>query len=93
VADGTGPGHPSDRSRIGSPPAFANVLKKFFTDWFGYENNLATSSLRKAETIHDTQTDLRTILSRARGTILQDLAGGLSLVILLLVGLNLPGFV
>ncbi len=42
---------------------------------------------------HDTQTDLRTILSRARGTIVQDLAGGLSLVVLLIVGLNLPGFV
>jgi hypothetical protein len=41
----------------------------------------------------DTHTDLRTILSRARGTILQDFAGGLSLVILLIVGLNLPAFV
>lgn len=37
--------------------------------------------------------DLKDSLSRSTATIAQDLAGGAALMVILLVGLHLPGFV
>jgi hypothetical protein len=41
----------------------------------------------------DHPTDLRSVLSRASGTIIQDMAGGVALVVMLVVGLNLSALV
>lgn len=39
------------------------------------------------------QTDLKSVLLRARGTLAQDAAGLISLVLMLIVGLHLPSLV
>ncbi len=39
------------------------------------------------------KTDLKSVLIRARGTLVQDTAGLLSLVLMLIVGLHLPSLV
>ncbi|MDI3335155.1 hypothetical protein QKW60_01950 [Defluviimonas aestuarii] len=39
------------------------------------------------------KTDLKSVLIRARGTIAQDAAGLLSLVMMLIVGLHLPSLI
>lgn len=40
-----------------------------------------------------TLTTLRTIATRSQQTLVQDLAGGAALVVMLLVGLHLPSFI
>ncbi|MCU9846566.1 hypothetical protein R5H32_05330 [Defluviimonas sp. D31] len=39
------------------------------------------------------KTDLKSVLMRARGTLVQDMAGLCSLVVMLLVGLHLPSLI
>ena len=65
---------------------FANVLIKFFTERFGYENKEATQMTRSFEMTKD----LTSALKRARGTLAEDAAGLAALVGMLVVGLNLP---
>jgi len=70
---------------------FANVLKKFFTVRFKFENNMGTNHLNTgtAEMI----TDVKTAIERSSATLLGDVVGATALVIMLVVGLHLPGLI
>ena len=72
-----------------SQPAFTNVLKKFFTDRCLYENKVATKPRTGIDTMMDT---LRKVLSRSDNTLIHDMIGGMSLVVILIGALHLPGF-
>jgi hypothetical protein len=64
---------------------FTNVLKKFFTDRFRYENKAAT------EMEDDMLNDIKTILTTSRATLIEDGLGVMALFAFLLVGLQLSG--
>lgn len=67
---------------------FANVLKKFFTGRTQYENKTATATPERIAAMID---DVRNALSRNPATLARDFAGAGALVVILLVGLSLPG--
>jgi hypothetical protein len=64
---------------------FTNVLKKFFTTRFQYENKPAT------ETEDDMLNDIKTILTRSHATLIEDASGVAILFTFLLIGLHLSG--
>ena len=68
---------------------FTNVLKKFFTERFACENKVATRLRTGIETMIDT---LRKVLSRNDNTLIHDMIGGVSLVVILMGALHLPSF-
>lgn len=69
---------------------FANVLKKFFTKGYVFENKEATNlQTGVAQMLNE----LKEILDRTSSTLLSDFAGAAALVIMLVVGLHLPGLV
>jgi hypothetical protein len=65
--------------------SFTNVLKKFFTTCFRYENKEAT------ETEDNMLSDIKTILTRSRATLIEDATGVAVLFTFLLIGLHLSG--
>ena len=68
---------------------FTNVLKKFFTERSSCENKVATSLRTGNDTMIET---LRKVLSRNDNTLIHDMIGGMSLVVILIGALHLPGF-
>ena len=68
---------------------FTYVLKKFFTGRSPYENKVATKLRTGIDTMIDT---LRKVLSRTDNTLIHDMIGGVSLVVILMGALHLPGF-
>lgn len=71
---------------------FSYVLKKFFTLRTNYENKLATNPPREVAMI-DAVKEIKDVVQRSRATLIEDLVGALSLVVLLIVGLNLSALV
>jgi hypothetical protein len=69
---------------------FANVLKKFFTHPGAYENKEATNEQTTEATMAQ---DIKSIIARSRDTIVSDALGVAALVVMLFVGLSLPGMV
>jgi hypothetical protein len=68
------------------PVSFTDVLIKFFTNRRRYENKGAT-----AAEVAMTR-ELKSVLIRTRGTLVEDAAGVIALVAMLFVGLHLPSF-
>jgi len=68
---------------------FSNVPKKFFTCCSLYENKEATRTERDM-TFYQT---LKAIALRSQATLAQDAAGAAALIVMLVVGLHLPGLV
>lgn len=67
---------------------FTNVLKKFFTERFRYENKVATEIKQGPPPMLN---DLKATVSRNPMTLVKDAAGAVSLVLILVMGLHLPG--
>ncbi|SFS10892.1 hypothetical protein SAMN05444714_1253 [Yoonia litorea] len=68
---------------------FTNVLKKFFTLTVGYENKVATEHSRNTAMAEE----IKLVLTRSRETIVADALGVVALMVLLIVGLTLPGLI
>ena len=68
---------------------FTNVLIKFFTFGLKFENKLGTHNL-KTGTAH-MLIELKSAIERTSATLPGDLAGAAALVVMLIVGLHLPG--
>ena len=68
---------------------FADVLKKFFTRDLRYENKVATEQKRNI----DMAQEIHSVLTRSRDTIVADAIGVAALMVLLIVGLALPGLI
>jgi hypothetical protein len=68
---------------------FTNVLTKFFTGQHEYENKAATSAalLREAKMAME----IKAVIERSRATLISDTVGAISLVVMLVAGLSLPG--
>ena len=64
---------------------FANILKKFFT-WTGKNENKGATTGNI-----DMLTEMKNVVTRSSSTLLQDAAGAAALVLMLVIGLNLPG--
>ncbi len=78
---------------------FANVLIKFFTEAFKNENKGSTNT---AECDQQTQffleanfmiEQIKNTLQHSPSTLLQDAVGAASLIVILLVGLHMPGLI
>jgi hypothetical protein len=82
---GAGGGGTNRPPLAGNHLSFTNVLKKFFTGRFQYENKKAT------ETEDDMLNDIKTILTRSRATLIEDATGVAVLFTFLLIGLHLSG--
>lgn len=65
---------------------FTNVRKKFFTIREGRENKEATK--KRSSTMQD----IKDVILRSRGTLVQDAAGAAALVVMLVGCLYLPGW-
>jgi hypothetical protein len=70
---------------------FANVPKKFFTGVPLYENKGATKRTSAQEA--KMAKDIKIAIKRSQDTLIEDLAGAVALVVMLFVGLSLPGVV
>ncbi len=66
---------------------FANVLIKFFTRPSEYENKAATQRVKQDVAMIDA---LHTALTRRPASLAQDFAGAAAILVILVVGLNLP---
>jgi hypothetical protein len=65
---------------------FSIVLKKFFTDWRRHENNRATQQ-------EDAMVaQVKDIVTRSRGMLIEDLAGVIGLFVMLYACLALTAF-
>lgn len=68
---------------------FTNVLKKFFTG----APQVWEQSSNRTEEEHQMAEQIKTALHRSRDTIVADALGVAALMVLLIVGLALPGLV
>jgi hypothetical protein len=68
-----------------NPPLFTNVLQKFFTKGFRYENKTLTDLEMQM------LNDIKTILTTSRETLVEDSLGLIALFTMLVVGLHLSG--
>jgi hypothetical protein len=68
---------------------FTNVLKKFFTIVNKFENKGATNSLTTGTA--KMFTELKSVIERSSATLFGDFIGAAALVLMLIVGLHLPG--
>jgi hypothetical protein len=68
---------------------FTNVLLKFFTRRKEYENKAATRMDQRQE--FRMALEIKAVLERSRSTLVSDALGAVSLIVMLVAGLSLPG--
>ena len=70
---------------------FANVRTKFFTHGEGYENKAATRMTAEQEDVM--ARDIKSVIERSAETLISDAIGAACLMVMLVIGLSLTGYV